>query len=273
VNVNICTVYSSSLLHAFLFPQFVTNAGVSEFIYYMQSYDPNGSWSNDDGDGYGGEYPMCESNNNNNAVGLTCASDGSFALEYFSDSYCLTRSGQTYNQLYSLNRNLQTYSSCYNIYSGGNNYNGGDNNGNSLVQYLISISSPCSALDSGLCTDNEAMLNRLSSSSTSKSTHFHTSAMSASGKTWLTKLKYVVGGLLLLASFVMFTGILFTNRRRRRALMQRKYRQAKRSGEDRSRRSSRSKSKSRDGSRKTRRSSKSREPRKSDQVESDGVFT
>jgi hypothetical protein len=232
----------------------------------MQSYDPNGSWSNDDGDGFNGEFPMCESNNNN-AVGLTCASDGSFALEYFSDSYCLTRTGQTYNQLYSLNQNLQTYNSCYNI------YNGDNNNGNSLVQYLISISEPCSALDSGLCTDNEAMLNRLSSSSTSKSTHFHSSAISASGKTWLTKLKYVVGGLLLLASFVMFTGILFTNRRRRRALMQRKYRQAKRSGEDRSRRSSRSKSKSRDGSRKTRRSSKSREPRKSDQIESDGVFT
>jgi hypothetical protein len=239
----------------------------------MQSYDSSGSYSNDDG--YGGEYPMCESNNNNNAIALTCASDGSFELGYFSDSYCLTRTGQTYNSLNSLNKNLNTYSSCYNIYGGGNNNNnGGNNNGNSLVQYLISISQPCSALDSGLCMDNEAMQNRLSSSSTSKSSHFHSSAMSASGKTWLTKLKYVVGGLLLLASFVMFTGILFTNRRRRRALMQRKYRQAKRSGEDRSRRSSRSKSKSRDGSRKTRRSSKSREPsRKSDQIESDGVFT
>lgn len=252
-------------LRSLSYPQFVTKAGVSEFIYYMQSYDPNGGWSNDDGDGFGGEYPMCQSSNNN-ALGLTCASDGSFALEYFSDSYCLTRTGQTYNQLYSLNQNLQTYSSCYNIYSG--------NNGNSLVQYLISISDPCSALDSGLCTDNEAMQNRLSASATSKSTHFHSSAMSATGKTWLTKLKYVVGGLLLLASFVMFTGILFTNRRRRRALMQRKYRQAKRSGEDRSRRSSRSKSKSRDGSRKTRRSSKSREPtRKSSERESEGVFT
>jgi hypothetical protein len=262
-------MYCTHALRFLSYSQFVTKAGVSEFIYYMQSYDSNGGWSNDDGDGYNGEYPMCESNNNN-AVGLTCASDGSFALEYFSDSYCLTRTGQSYNQLYSLNRNLQTYSSCYNIYSSSN----GDNNGNSLVQYLISISSPCSALDSGLCTDNDAMQNRLSSSSTSKSSHIHSSAMSASGKTWLTKLKYVVGGLLLLASFVMFTGILFTNRRRRRALMQRKYRQAKRSGEDRSRRSSRSKSKSREGSRKTtRRSSKSREPRKSSERESDGVFT
>merc|ERR1719232_2256876 len=48
---------------------------------------------------------------------------------------------------------------------------------------------------------------------------------SVATRSWVTKLKYVAGGMLLVASFVMFTGILFTNRRRRRALMQRKYRQ------------------------------------------------
>ena len=240
--------------------QFVTTAGIAEFIYYLTQYDANNPFGNEDS--YNGDYPMCE-----NGIGMTCASDGSFALEYFSDSYCMTPSGSTYDQLQTLNSNMKTYTNCQNVYQYGDQY------GNVLVPYLMSISYPCTSLVSGLCVDSEAAETRqaLAGSNGVFSTHVKSST---GRQTWLTKLKYVAGGLLLLASFVMFTGILFTNRRRRRALMQRKYRQARRSGDDRSRRSSRSKSKGRerDSSRKSssRRSSRSRDAR---DKEKSGVFT
>lgn len=204
---------------------------------------------------------MCE-----NGIGMTCASDGSFALEYFSDSYCMEPSGSTYDQLQTLNSNMNTYSNCQNVYQYGDQY------GNILVPYLMSVSYPCTSLVSGLCVDSAAAETRQEIAS-SNGGGISISRKSNSGRqTWLTKLKYVAGGLLLLASFVMFTGILFTNRRRRRALMQRKYRQARRSGDDRSRRSSRSKSKNRerDSSRKSRRSSRSRDAREKEKA---GVFT
>lgn len=204
---------------------------------------------------------MCE-----NGIGMTCASDGSFALEYFDDSYCMQPSGKTYDQLSTLNSNMNTYSNCQNIYQYGDQY------GNVLVPYLMSISYPCTSVVSGLCVDSASAETRQEiASSNGGSLHFSRKS-SGGSHTWLTKLKYVAGGLLLLASFVMFTGILFTNRRRRRALMQRKYRQARRSGDDRSRRSSRSKSKGRerDSSRKSRRSSRSRDAR---DKEKSGVFT
>lgn len=205
---------------------------------------------------------MCE-----NGIGMTCASDGSFALEYFSDSYCMEPSGTTYDQLQTLNSNMKTYSNCQNVYQYG------DQNGNVLVPYLMSISYPCTSMVSGLCVDNAAAETRQElASSNGGGIHLSRKSSGSGRQTWLTKLKYVAGGLLLLASFVMFTGILFTNRRRRRALMQRKYRQARRSGDDRSRRSSRSKSKGRerDSSRKSRRSSRSRDAR---EKEKSGVFT
>ena len=239
--------------------QFVTTAGVAEFIYYLSQYDANNPFGN--GDDFNGDYPMCE-----NGIGMTCASDGSFALEYFSDSYCMAPSGTTYDQLQTLNSNMNTYTNCQNVYQYGDQY------GNVLVPYLMSVSTPCTSMVSGLCVDNAAAETRQENAG--KGGSFTITKHSSSGRqTWLTKLKYVAGGLLLLASFVMFTGILFTNRRRRRALMQRKYRQARRSGDDRSRRSSRSKSKGRgerDSSRKSRRSSRSRDAR---DKEKSGVFT
>eukprot|EP00977_Amphora_coffeiformis_P004939 scaffold1055_cov165-Amphora_coffeaeformis.AAC.13 len=242
---------------------FVTTAGVSEFIYYLTQYDANNPFGGN-ADSYNGNYPMCE-----NGVGMTCASDGSFALEYFDDSYCMEKTDKTYDQLQTLNSNMKTYTNCQNVYQYGDQY------GNVLVPYLMSISYPCSSVVSGMCEDNSAAETRqeLSSSNGGGSLKFSRKSSSAGRQTWLTKLKYVAGGLLLLASFVMFTGILFTNRRRRRALMQRKYRQARRSGDDRSRRSSRSKSKSRgerDSSRKSRRSSRSRDARDKEKA---GVLT
>lgn len=216
-------------------------------------YDDDGAKN---GDGGGGDYddlPLCE-----NGIGLGCADDGTFALQYFDDAYCLQPTGKTYDRLKSLNRALRTYKKCPVIYSSSNG-----NDGNSLPYYLISSSEPCSALDSGFCVDNSAMKDRRSHSSS----HLAMSRSFGGGKSWLTKLKYASGGILLLASFVMFTGILFTNRRRRRALLQRKYRQSR---SDRSRKSkSRSKSKPRGEIRKP---SRSRSRVKSGASEGDGVF-
>ena len=266
--------------------QFVTKNGLLEFIYYMKLYDSNNNLGdyannyrqgggnnkndknnnqngnnngNDDGDD---NLPMC-AHINNAYVGLGCSSDGTFSLQYFNDEYCLQPTGQTYDNLRSLNNAFKTYKSCHNIYDNGD----GDN----LAQILASNADTCSSLDSNLCTDTSNMRTRRSSSGASAVARNAVGKFNIGSKSWMTKVKYASGGVFLLASFVMFTGILFTNRRRRRALMQRKYRQAKlRSSGDGSRRSSskRSKSKGRDGS-KSRRRSKSRT--RSDAAE--GVFT
>lgn len=199
---------------------------------------------------------MCEESGDGGYLGVGCASDGSFSMQYFNDQYCLQPSGNTYNNMQNLNSAMKTFKSCGSISNGGDNNDGEDGHAGNLPQTLSYISDSCSSLDSSLCTDNQHMQNRRSNTSTKRANR--TSSMA--GKSWVTKLKYVFGGLLLLASFVMFTGILFTNRRRRRALMQRKYRQS-RIKDDRSRKSRRSKSKSR------------RSKSKSRKKDRDGVLT
>jgi hypothetical protein len=258
--------------------QFVTTYGLNEFIYYLSQYDANSpfgenykggddvAYYDDDGNAYYGgddninldDLPMCEAGNNG-YVGLGCADDGTFSLQYYSDQYCLQPSGKTYDRLNSLNRVLRTYKSCSGIYYGTNE------DGGSLPSYLIGTSESCSSLDTGLCTDNSAMKERRSKTGS----NFPMSHSFGGGKTWLTKLKYATGGLLLLASFVMFTGILFTNRRRRRALMQRKYRQSR---GDRSRRSKSGRSKSKSRDRKSSSRSRSRAKSKQPQQDGEGVF-
>ena len=133
------------------------------------------------------------------------------------------------------------------------------------MNQLVYYSDPCTSLDYDLCEDNEAFEGRSASSGKARSYHKKWSSRAYIGghKSWVTKLKYVVGGLFLLASFSMFTGILFTNRRPRRAMMMRKYRQAKKQKRERNKDSSSRKSRS--GSKKR---SKSRNRDKSD-----GVFT
>jgi hypothetical protein len=199
------------------------------------------------GDGNADDYPNCKQSNNG-YIGLGCTDDGKFALQYFSDAYCLTPTGKTYDKLSSFNRGLKQYKQCAGIGSG---YGGNNNNDNygSLAEQLIATSASCSESDTGFCTDSSAMTDRRRTASS----HYAKTSVNLNEKSWVTKLKYAVGGLLLLASFVMFTGILFTNRRRRRALMQRKYRQSRsersrknRSSKSRTRKSSRSKSRARE---------------------------
>lgn len=260
---------------------FTTLNGLSEFIYYLSKYDNNNAFANyyngdDDGNGanYNGGYdelPLCEQYNGN-YIGLGCSDDGSFSLQYYSDNHCLQPAGTTYDNLRKLNRALKSYKSCTKISSSSNN----NNNQGSLASMLVVTSESCSSLDSSLCTDNTAMKTRRSHTSASYTNHRLPGTAALTGKSWVTKLKYVAAGLLLLASFVMFTGILFTNRRRRRALMQRKYRQSK-SRKSRSR-SIRSKSKTRsssraDGSGSRSRRSKSRTRQKEGEEDEGGIFT
>jgi hypothetical protein len=220
----------------------VSTGGVTEFVYYLSSYDANSPFDDDSSseNSNGGwsidNLPLCEQTENG-YIGMGCGNDGSFVLSYFNDQYCLSPTGSTYNNLKGLNNKLKQYSSCSTIYSNGDESN--------AAQYLIAYAEGCSSLDSPLCTNDDMMNNALSS--TSHSSGIVKSARVTTHKSWMTKLKYATAGLLLLASFIMFTGILFTNRRRRRALMQRRARHA-RQREDKSRRSAKSsRSKSREG--------------------------
>jgi len=237
---------------------FVTTIGVPEFINWLQEYDENSPFlSDDDDDNYGGwdidELPTCEESEDG-YVGLGCNSDGTFSINYYSDQYCLYSKG-VLDTLDGLNYKLKTYSKCQGLtYIGednddgnGEEEGGGDEDGYSLATNLLYYATSCSNMDSNLCTDDADMKNRISSVSSGSLNPF--SSGSGAAKSWTTKVKYATGGLLLLASLVMFTGILFTNRRRRKALMQRKYRQSRRRSKSRSGKSRRSRSSRRSKSR------------------------
>eukprot|EP00980_Cylindrotheca_fusiformis_P003180 scaffold721_cov131-Cylindrotheca_fusiformis.AAC.70 len=218
-------------------PQFVTKGGVSEFVYYLQTYDGNFGY---DDDSYGfDELPNCEGGDYG-YVGLACTDSGGFAINYFNDQYCVSRTGNSYDDLDSLNTAINSYKSCHKSYSNG------DDQDASLIHKLVYYSEPCMSNDYPYCSDSKEYSQRATRSSFANvKTNKWSSRASFFGahKSWVTKLKYVIGGLFLLASFIMFTGILFTNRRRRRAMMMRKYRQAKR--EKRSKKTGKSRSSSR----------------------------
>ena len=249
--------------------KFVTNVGISEFIGYLKAYDANSPFNSnsDSTDGWNvDELPMCEKTDQG-YLGVGCASDGTFSIQIFQDAYCLSSVG-TYNSLDKLNYNLKHYKSCVGMYSSSS---GGDN---AFATNVIPNTASCSSLDSALCTDDSAMSNRRGSASSS-ARRSHSVSSASRQKSWSTKLKYVAGAFLLIISFVMFTGILFTNRRRRRALIQRKYRQTSRSsrGDDKSRKSA-SRSTSRDPSRRSRSvSGRSKRSKSRSRGESEGVFT
>ena len=194
----------------------------------------------------------------NGYIGLDC-SGTSFVLNYFNDQYCVSRTGNQYSKLQMVNKMMSNYESCMKAWSYG------DDTDYSLVHQLIYYSEPCTSYDYSLCQDSEAFESRSASSGKPGRSRKGWSSRSYMGghKSWVTKLKYVVGGLFLLASFIMFTGILFTNRRRRRAMMMRKYRQAKKAKRE----------KNKDGTSKKSRSGSKKRSKSRNREKPEGVFT
>ena len=249
--------------------KFVTKVGLAEFVEYLKTYDPYSPFTSNSGgdDGWSvDQLPMCEKSDQG-YLGLGCASDGTFSIQIFSDAYCLASTG-TYNSLDKLNSNLKNYKNCVGMYSASN---GGEN---TFASNVIPNTESCSSLDSSLCSDDSAMSSRRNTASSGRRSHSSSKSSSSNQKSWSSKLKYFAGAFFLISSFVMFTGILFTNRRRRRALIQRKYRQSSRGsrGDDKSRKSA-SRSKSRDPSKRSKSSVRSKRSKSRSRVESDGVFS
>lgn len=246
--------------------QYVTQDGLAEFAYILQQYDENSPINKD----YTEDLPYCEAGNNGYYLSVGCASDGTFTIENFSDAYCNERVS-TYNSLDDINYIIKkNFQSCYEIYN--SNYD-------QYVAYstagaLISYGKPCTSLDTPLCASNS----RIDKVSGSKVGGLQSASHTISNFNIANKAKYAMGTLCLIGSLFMFLGILFTNRRKRRAMMHRKLRAAKR---ERARRGSSSKSRSGRGSSSRSRSgtrggtsSRSRSrarPSKSDGKES-GVF-
>lgn len=222
---------------------FVTQDGLSEFAYIMGTYDGYSPISEDDT----GDLPLCEQGNNGYYLSVGCASDGTFTIDQFSDPFCLQRVG-TYDSLSNVNYLFKNnFRSCYNIYSANTN----ENVDNSAAGALISASKSCTELDSTVCQNNERIDQASSTSQTIASVSNAVSKFNVASKA-----KYALGSLCLVGSLFMFLGILFTNRRKRRAMMHRKMRSSKRERSKRT--SSRSASKSRSSARKSTTSSKSR---------------
>mmetsp|Transcript_12694 Transcript_12694/g.30011 ORF Transcript_12694/g.30011 Transcript_12694/m.30011 type:complete len:362 (+) Transcript_12694:98-1183(+) len=242
---------------------YVTQDGLSEFAYLMGTYDGYSPINEETV----GDLPMCEQGNNGYYLSVGCAEDGSFTVEQFSDGNCLTRVS-TYSYLKDINSIFKNYfMKCYGIYSG----NTDESISQSAAGALVGSSKPCTSLDSYMCLDSD----RVAEASEKLN------AVSSAGHTLANfnvanKAKYALGTLCLIGSLFMFLGILFTNRRKRRAMMHRKMRasRSKRSSSKRrsgSRKSSSSRSKSKRRGESSRSRSKSKSRSSSKKVE-DGVF-
>lgn len=225
----------------------MTKNGLAEFIYTVNAYGQNSPFGNVDYE----DLPMCEEDGNGYYLSVGCTASGTFAINRFSDAYCMVYE-DTYATLDDVNyaiQNMQSCNTCYDASSGNSAYQ-------SMCAYLVPYCESCTSLDTPLCTDTDYF----ESTTSGRSRRRSHSGRHALGATWVNKIKYVLGSLLLVASVTMFMGILFTNRRRRRAMMHRRFRQ------------SASRSKSRSSRSKSRNRSSSRARRKKSSGEG-GVFT
>lgn len=194
---------------------YVTQDGLSEFIYIMETYDSYSPLSSSSI----GDLPICEAGNNGYYVSVGCAADGSFTIDQFSDQYCMQRVS-TYKALSDVNSAIKSHlQGCYGIYNSGTD---------ATVSYstagaLIASSKSCSALDSPICTSTSRINNFGSNRMNSISSASH----SLNNFNVANKAKYTLGILCIIGSLFMFLGILFTNRRKRRAMMHRKMRSSR----------------------------------------------
>jgi len=216
----------------------ISKSGVAEFATTMGYYSYNSPISEDDV----GDLPVCEEDGNGYYMSVGC-SEGAFTIDRFYDAYCLQRY-DTYDYLTNFNAAMKSNSlnKCYSAYSSSND----ESPYSSLSAYLIPESGGCSATESSFCTTSSFVSNAGSSNGFQRSNNYKSNEMMS----FTNKLKYGLGGSMLVGSVIMFFGILFTNRRKRRALMHRKFRAgpSSRAKSKKSARTSTSKRKKRGGS-------------------------
>jgi len=246
--------------------QFVST-DLADFMYYV-GLDTGSAFYGDDDDATVSTYMDCVQSSDGDGYyqSVGCNSDGTFTVNNFSDQYCLDYQGVS-SKLSNLNSKMNNYMKCEKDVS------------MSVPYALVSNSESCSSLDYSICKDDTMIQNWMSGASRNKRSVQTTNS-------FVNKIKYATGVFLMGASFIMFMGILFTNRRRRRALMKRKFRNSQRKGEDgkshrsrksRSSKSGRSKSRTRtdaDSSRRSKSARRSKSRSRRDEEEgAGGVLT
>lgn len=205
--------------------------------------------------------PLCEYDGSGYYYGVGCSSSGTFTVDRFTDAYC-TQYYDTYDKLSNLNYALKSLSKCYYIYSSRTD----EDPSYSLANYLISESKACSSDESSYCTTSKFISN--SGSYASSQPIYYNTKKQSTLSSLTDKLKYSLGTAMLVGSVIMFVGILFTNRKKRRAMMHGKFKDKSQS---------RTKSRSKSSSGKKRASSSSQKRSSTSRGKSvpvdDGIFT
>jgi hypothetical protein len=195
-----------------LLQQFVTKNGVAEFAYILGTYGYNSPISGDDIS----SFPLCEGDGNGYYLAVGCSSSGGFTIDRFTDQYCLEYL-ETYDKLNNFNSVMKNLK-CFNCHDAAQ----GQDVSYSLASYLIADSGSCSASESSLCTTNNFVASAGSGGGFQRASRGFGSASGSFGN----QVKYTLGSCMLLGSAAMFFGILFTNRKKRHAMMHRKFRQS-----------------------------------------------
>jgi len=196
---------------------FVTTSGISNFASILGSY----SYYSPITDDAVAEFPICDEDGNGYYMSVGCSSSGTFTIDRFLDAYCLEYY-DTYDTLSDFNKLLSSDFKCFDGYDSTVD----ESYSYSMISYLLSDSSSCSEIDSPLCTTSSFVGSAGSSNALSSAGNRIANGLSLS---LTNKIKYVIGGSMLIASLAMFIGILFTNRRKRRAMLQRKRQRKRRS--------------------------------------------
>jgi hypothetical protein len=231
----------------------VTKDGVAEFAYAVGNYGYNPPIDGNSGS----SLPLCEQSGNY-YLSVGCTSTGAFTIDRFTDKYCL-KQYDTYDNLKNLNSAMSKMKSCYNCYSSGSDQDIYSN----LCTYLITYSGGCSEYDCPICRSSSFMKNVGSPMSVvTISSNVNTLNSAALGGSFLNSAKYGAGALMCFGALILFIGILFTNRRKRRLLMKKKMQDSVSK--------SRSKSKSNRTSKSRKRSSSKRRDRDNDS--DDGII-
>lgn len=214
---------------------YATKTGLYGWAYYLENYDGNPPITTDDL----ADLPYCEEYDDYYYMSLGCSSSGTFTIDLFSDEDCLTYNS-TYDDLSDINSALSNMGSCYSAYSSSSGYTVY----NSFIGKILGYSDSCSPVDSQICQDANGMKSKSTLYGTVSNSGPSASA-SPSGLSFVNQVKYGVGSVFLFSSFLMFIGILFTNRRKRRALMHRKFRHSsKRTSDEKEKHRSKRRSKS-----------------------------